>query len=76
MEDLLKQKFFYDQSFSIYGGKTQVIVILTEYLSKIEEKNFIRHFESVQQQEHFAEYLYCIMGYPWGTLRYIEVQMG
>lgn len=31
MEDLLKQKFFYDQSFSIYGGKTRVIVNVTEY---------------------------------------------
>lgn len=76
MEDLLKQKFFYDQSFSIYGGKTKFIVILSEYLAKVEEKNFIRHFESVQQQEHFAEYLYCITGYPLGTLRYIEVQVG
>lgn len=41
MEDLLKQKFFYDQSFSIYGGKTKFIVILSEYLAKVEEKNFI-----------------------------------
>ena len=23
MEDLLKQRFFYDQAFSIYGGKTR-----------------------------------------------------
>ncbi len=31
LEDLLKQKFFYDMSFSIYGGKIITVLLPSNY---------------------------------------------